>query len=196
MRWRCRPMRRRRCIHKKLPTQPAALEPFLAEVETVCAGRLHECAAAGKSSCRRRRSRRWRRSCMNYTGLPVELFDAGESAGGRRGCSRRIWSWTRTLTTGRLDTRYKGPDLDPLSESGGLRSAEQCDLCGVYGGDQQLSAQGSEVWRRRRRISRARTARRRVHVGLAASVSGMGRRRWTQLYGGGTERDAGPGVSR
>ena len=50
-------------------------------------------------------------------------------------------------TTGRLDTRYKGPDLDPLSEDAEYDPQSNAISCGVYGGDQQLPAQGAEVRR-------------------------------------------------
>ena len=62
--WRCRRMRRRRGITRSCRTQPAALEPFLKEVEEFAHGAYAHALAQGTDVSADRRSRRWRRSCM------------------------------------------------------------------------------------------------------------------------------------
>ena len=56
--------------HKKLPTQPAALEPFLKRSGTVCHGALCPRARAGHGPGRARRSSRWPRSCTSTRDCP------------------------------------------------------------------------------------------------------------------------------
>ena len=100
--------------HHKLPTQPAALEPFLAEVEQYALGDYMSCAAAGHRSAGGAEDRRWRRSCMGIPGCRWRICCG-------RICGFRVAAFSKQLqlddetTTGRLDARYKGPDLDPLS---------------------------------------------------------------------------------
>ena len=100
--------------HKKLPSQPAALEPFLAEVEQYALGDYMSALLQG-SELPAARERAVADKLHEYTGLPVALLlkanlriTGGEFA--------KDLELDEDTTTGRLDSRYQGPDLDPLSE--------------------------------------------------------------------------------
>lgn len=101
--------------HNLLPGgRPAELEPFLTEVEAFANGDYAHALQMGslidpqtKSAVAEKLSR--------YTGLPVAYIlkadlrvDGGEF-------SKELQVATGT-TTGRLDTRFSGPDMDPLSQ--------------------------------------------------------------------------------
>ena len=62
--------------HKKLPVQPPALAPFLAEVEQYAMGGYMRCAAAGDVSAGGSEAGElWRRrSCTGMQGLPVAFL--------------------------------------------------------------------------------------------------------------------------
>jgi len=100
--------------HHKLATQPAALEPFLAEVEDFALGE-YEAALLKGSQLPQARKQAVAEKLHAYTGLPVAyLLKANLRVDG--GEFSKTLQDTEGLTTGRLDTRFKGPDLDPLSE--------------------------------------------------------------------------------
>jgi carboxypeptidase C (cathepsin A) len=100
--------------HHKLPTQPAALEPFLAEVETFALGE-YESALLQGSQLPEARRQAVAEKLHAYTGLPVAyLLKSNLRVPG--GAFSKMILDQEGLTTGRLDSRYKGPDLDPLSE--------------------------------------------------------------------------------
>jgi carboxypeptidase C (cathepsin A) len=100
--------------HKKLAVQPAALEPFLAEVEQYALGEYMGALLAG-SELTAGRKQAVAEKLHDYTGLPVALIlKADLRITG--GMFEKDLQLDDDTTTGRLDTRYKGPDLDPLSE--------------------------------------------------------------------------------
>jgi carboxypeptidase C (cathepsin A) len=101
--------------HKKLPTQPASLEPFLAEVEQFAMGDYMNALLQG-SLLPAASKQAVAEKLHSYTGLPVALLmKANLRLDG--GMFEKDLQLDEDTTTGRLDTRYKGPDLDPLSES-------------------------------------------------------------------------------
>jgi carboxypeptidase C (cathepsin A) len=101
--------------HKKLPTQPAALEPFLAEVEQYAMGDYMNALLQG-SLLSGAPKQTVAEKLHSYTGLPVALLmKANLRLDG--GMFEKDLELDEDTTTGRLDTRYKGPDMDPLSES-------------------------------------------------------------------------------
>ncbi len=101
--------------HKKLPSQPAALEPFLKEVEDYALGEYMEALLQG-SELPAARKQAVAEKLHGYTGLPVELLlKANLRIDG--GMFEKDLELDQDTTTGRLDSRYKGPDMDPLSES-------------------------------------------------------------------------------
>ena len=100
--------------HKKLPGEHKDLESLLAEVEQFAMGDYARALAAGSDlSAPDRRS--IAEKLHQYTGLSVDYIlkadlriDGGEF--------RQNLQDDVGLTTGRLDTRFSGPDLDPLSQ--------------------------------------------------------------------------------
>jgi carboxypeptidase C (cathepsin A) len=101
--------------HHKLPTQPPALEPFLAEVERFALGD-YETALLQGSQLPDAQRQAIAQKLHEYTGLPVAyLLKSDLRVPG--GAFAKALQDPEELTTGRLDSRYQGPDLDPLSES-------------------------------------------------------------------------------
>jgi carboxypeptidase C (cathepsin A) len=101
--------------HHKLPTQPAALEPFLAEVEKFALGEYMTALLQG-SDLTDAQKQAMAEKLHGYTGLPVAyLLKANLRVSG--GQFSKELQTDQDTTTGRLDSRYKGPDIDPLSES-------------------------------------------------------------------------------
>jgi carboxypeptidase C (cathepsin A) len=100
--------------HKKLPGAYPDLTALLAEVEQFAMGDYARALAAGSdlgSADRRAIADK----LHQYTGLPVDYIlkadlriDGGEF--------RQNLQEDAGLTTGRLDTRFSGPDIDPLSQ--------------------------------------------------------------------------------
>jgi carboxypeptidase C (cathepsin A) len=100
--------------HKKLPAQHENLEAFLAEVEQFAMGDYGRALAAGSELAPAARSA-IAEKLHQYTGLSVEYIlradlriDGGEF--------RQTLQGDAGLATGRLDTRFSGPDLDPLAQ--------------------------------------------------------------------------------
>jgi len=100
--------------HKKLPAQHENLEAFLGEVEQFAMGDYGRALAAGSDLTPAERSA-VAEKLHQYTGLSVEYIlradlriDGGEF--------RQTLQGDAGLATGRLDTRFSGPDLDPLAQ--------------------------------------------------------------------------------
>jgi carboxypeptidase C (cathepsin A) len=102
--------------HHKLPNQnpPAQLEPFLKEVEQFATQDYARALAEGATLPKDQRQA-IAEKLHAYTGLPVSYIlkanlriDGGEF-------SKNLQDDTDT-TTGRLDTRFSGPTMDPLSK--------------------------------------------------------------------------------
>lgn len=101
--------------HKKLPQQPAALEPFLKDVEQYAMGPYAHALAQG-TDLGQDEKQSVAEKLHEYTGLPVAyLIKANLRVSG--GQFEKTLQDDQDLTTGRLDTRFSGPTLDPLSES-------------------------------------------------------------------------------
>jgi carboxypeptidase C (cathepsin A) len=100
--------------HHKLPQQPAALEPFLKEVENFAIGE-YETALLQGSALPDAEKNAVAEKLHTYTGLPVAyLLKSNLRVPG--GAFSKNLQDPDGLTTGRLDSRFSGPDLDPLSE--------------------------------------------------------------------------------
>jgi carboxypeptidase C (cathepsin A) len=100
--------------HKKLPQAHENLEAFLAEVEQFAMGDYGR-ALAGGSDLKPAERSAIAEKLHQYTGLPVDYIlkadlriDGGEF--------RQTLQGDIGLATGRLDTRFSGPDLDPLAQ--------------------------------------------------------------------------------
>ncbi|MGA2343540.1 MAG: peptidase S10 [Steroidobacteraceae bacterium] len=100
--------------HHKLPAEHADLPAFLAEVEQFAMGDYGRALAAGSELQPAERTA-VAEKLHEYTGLPVDYIlradlriDGGEF--------RQNLQASDEETTGRLDTRFSGPDIDPLSQ--------------------------------------------------------------------------------
>ena len=100
--------------HKKLSGEHTDLEALLAEVEQFAMGDYARALAAGSDLSATDR-RAIAEKLHQYTGLSVEYIlkadlriDGGEF--------RQALQGDAGLATGRLDTRFSGPDLDPLAQ--------------------------------------------------------------------------------
>jgi carboxypeptidase C (cathepsin A) len=100
--------------HKKLPQQPAALEPFLKDVEEFAMGPYSHALALG-TDLGAEEKQQAAEKLHEFTGLPVAyLLKANLRVNG--GEFEKTLQDDQDLTTGRLDTRFSGPNLNPLSE--------------------------------------------------------------------------------
>ena len=100
--------------HHKLPQQPAALEPFLEEVKQYALGDYAQALIAGSRLGDAQRQAVAQR-LHQYTGLSVDyLLKANLRVTGGM-FEQQLQGGTDT-TTGRLDSRFSGPALDPLAK--------------------------------------------------------------------------------
>jgi len=100
--------------HKKLPSEHSDLEAFLKEVEQFAMGDYARALATGSELSVGERSA-VAEKLHQYTGLPVDYIlkadlriDGGEFRQTLRGAEG--------MATGRLDSRFAGPELDPLAQ--------------------------------------------------------------------------------
>jgi carboxypeptidase C (cathepsin A) len=101
--------------HKKLPQQPAALEPFLKEVEDFALGAFAHALAQG-TDLTDSEKQAVAEKMHDYTGLPVAyLVKANLRVTG--GEFEKSFQDESDITIGRYDTRFTGPSLNPLSEA-------------------------------------------------------------------------------
>ena len=99
--------------HHKLPNQPAELEPLLKEVENFALTDYLQALAAGSTLSAERKSEIASR-LHAYTGLAADYIE-------RANLRINGGEFEKTLlgsdiTTGRLDTRFAGPTIDPMSK--------------------------------------------------------------------------------
>jgi carboxypeptidase C (cathepsin A) len=100
--------------HHKLPQQPAALDPFLKEVEDYAMGDFARALSKGTDLPATEKEAVAER-LHTYIGLPVAyLVKADLRVSG--GAFEKNLQDDVDLTTGRLDTRFSGPSINPLSE--------------------------------------------------------------------------------
>ncbi|MFT4111972.1 S10 family peptidase [Silvibacterium sp.] len=100
--------------HHKLPSQPAALEPFLKEVEAYAFGEYAHALALG-SDLPEDEKKQVAEKLHEYTGLSVDYLLKADLRVSGGGFTKNLQD-DNDLTTGRLDTRFSGPSLNPLSE--------------------------------------------------------------------------------
>jgi carboxypeptidase C (cathepsin A) len=100
--------------HKRLPTQPAALEPFLAEVEQFAMGDYASALAQGSLLPEANRQA-IAEKLHQYTGLPVAYILKADLRVNTGQFNHNLQG-SEDLTTGRLDSRFSGPTIDPLAE--------------------------------------------------------------------------------
>lgn len=101
--------------HHKLPQQPAALKPLLKEVEQYAMGPYAQALMAG-SRLGDAEKRAVAEKLHQYTGLPVAyLIKANLRVSG--GMFEHELLGQGDETTGRLDTRFAGPSINPMGEN-------------------------------------------------------------------------------
>ena len=101
--------------HKKATPQPPALEPFLKEVEEFAMGPYAHALAQG-TDISDDEKRTVAEKMHGYIGLPAAyLIKANLRVNG--GEFEKMLLDDENLTLGRLDTRYSGPHMDPLSQA-------------------------------------------------------------------------------
>ncbi len=101
--------------HKKLSPEPAALDPFLKEVEDFATGEYMHALAQG-NALGDAEKQQVAEKLHEYTGLSVAYIikaDLRVTAGE----FEQTFANDEGMTTGRYDTRFLGPTLDPLSEA-------------------------------------------------------------------------------
>ena len=100
--------------HKRLPTQPAALAPFLAEVEQFALSDYASALAQGSQLPEATRQA-IAEKLHQYTGLPVAYILKADLRVNVGQFNHNLQG-NEDLTTGRLDSRFSGPTIDPLAE--------------------------------------------------------------------------------
>ena len=99
--------------HHKLPSQPAAVEPLLREVEAFALTDYLQALAAGSTLSAERKSA-IAEKLHQYTGLSTEYIErANLRVNGGEFEKNLLGAET---TAGRLDTRFAGPTIDPMSK--------------------------------------------------------------------------------
>ena len=99
--------------HHKLPNQPAALEPFLAEVEQFALGDYARALAEGNRITAEHKSA-IAAKLHEYTGLPQQYIEAADLRVNGGEFDKSLLG--ADVTAGRLDSRFSGPTLDPMSK--------------------------------------------------------------------------------
>ena len=101
-------------FYHKLPAQPVALRPFLDEVEKYALSDYMSALLKG-SELSDAAKQAVAEKLHGYTGLPVDYLIRADLrvVGGNFSKELKLDEGT---TIGRLDTRFQGPDIDPLSE--------------------------------------------------------------------------------
>lgn len=103
--------------HRKLPSMPAALEPFLAEVERFATDDYALALLRGNTLTDDERQA-VAAKLHEYTGLPIAYLLKTDLRI-EYGAFQKELLGEEALTTGTLDTRFTGPTLDRLSKVGG-----------------------------------------------------------------------------
>jgi carboxypeptidase C (cathepsin A) len=100
--------------HHKLPNQPAELAPLLKEVESYAMNEYGLALAKGASLSAEQRAA-VAAKLHDYTGLPVDYILRADLRVNGPEFEKTLQQDTDT-TTGRLDARFAGPTIDPLSK--------------------------------------------------------------------------------
>jgi carboxypeptidase C (cathepsin A) len=100
--------------HHRIANQPAELEPFLHEVEQFSLGDYAAALLQG-ADLPEDRKKSVAEKLQGYTGLPAAYWIKANLRVSGGEFSKELQT-EAGLTTGRLDSRYQGPDIDPLSK--------------------------------------------------------------------------------
>jgi len=96
--------------HHKLPSQPPALEPFLKEVEDFAMGEYAHALAQG-TDLTTAEKQSVAEKLHTYTGLSIAYLLKANLRVSGGGFSKNLQD-DQDLTTGRLDTRFSGPNIN------------------------------------------------------------------------------------
>ncbi|HEY2779188.1 MAG TPA: hypothetical protein VGI90_00320 [Steroidobacteraceae bacterium] len=99
--------------HHKLQSPPAALEPFLHEVESFALTDYLQALAAGSTLSPQHKSE-IAVKLHNYTGLPADYIERANLRVNGGEFEKTLLG--AEITAGRLDTRFAGPTIDPMSK--------------------------------------------------------------------------------
>ncbi|HEX3912408.1 MAG TPA: hypothetical protein VHW71_02775 [Steroidobacteraceae bacterium] len=99
--------------HHKLQNQPAELEPLLHEVEAFAMGDYLQALAAGSTLAPARKTE-IANKLHDYTGLPADYIERANLRVNGGEFEKTLLG--AEITTGRLDTRFAGPTIDPMSK--------------------------------------------------------------------------------
>jgi carboxypeptidase C (cathepsin A) len=99
--------------HHKLPSQPAELEPLLREVENFALTDYSQALAAGSNLSAERKTAIAAR-LHDYTGLAADYIERANLRVNGGEFEKTLMG--SDVTTGRLDTRFAGPTIDPMSK--------------------------------------------------------------------------------
>ena len=100
--------------HHRLANQPAQLEPFLREVEQFSLGEYSAALLQG-ADLSEDRKKTVADKLQAYTSVPAAYWIKADLRVSGGDFSKELQAESGK-TTGRLDTRYEGPDMDPLSK--------------------------------------------------------------------------------
>jgi carboxypeptidase C (cathepsin A) len=103
--------------HHKLPQQPGDLQAFLKEVETFATGDYAHALWEGNQISETEK-KAVAEKLHTYTGLPAAYWIKADLRVSGGNFEKNLQD-DEDLTTGRLDARFSGPTLDPLSEESG-----------------------------------------------------------------------------
>jgi carboxypeptidase C (cathepsin A) len=98
--------------HKRLPNQPATLEPFIHEVEDFAVGEYLSALAQGSALAPERRAAIVEK-LHAYTGLPADYISRADLRISGGVFEQHLLD---ERTTGRIDTRFSGPTIDLLAK--------------------------------------------------------------------------------
>jgi len=99
--------------HHKLANQPAVIEPLLREVEAFALGEYLQALGAGSTLSPERKAD-VAAKLHNYTGLPADYIERANLRVNGGEFEKTLLG--AEITTGRLDTRFAGPTIDPMSK--------------------------------------------------------------------------------
>jgi carboxypeptidase C (cathepsin A) len=101
--------------HHKVPNQPAQLEPFLHEVEQFSIGDYASALLQGADLDPAKKAA-IAAKLESYTGIPTALWIKANLRINGGEFSKYLQDGS-DITTGRLDSRFEGPHMDPLSQA-------------------------------------------------------------------------------
>ncbi|WP_220465015.1 peptidase S10 [Granulicella sp. 5B5] len=109
--------------HHKVPNAPATLEPWLHEVEQYALGEYATALIQGSDLSEAKKAE-IASKLESYTGVPAKTWIKADLrlSGGE---FAQLLQGDQSITTGRLDTRYEGPAVNPMAADAGYDAFTQ-----------------------------------------------------------------------